>query len=273
MSKEKLKVHEEVSDLFRENYRLATSGWVGGENQITVSIGDEPEAFARSRKVWHRKHAWSGTNLEVGITISPSWRRSVRVRGLAVVDGLLTTHAGPVFKSGECESYAASWVRQGRGLSVRAESGWIALHRPSGTTYHAPDGDADGAVAALRRKMRSQAIPQEEKDERRRRIQEARRARLERLAGQLTRHDLDEVGHVVVTRQDSLKAGNCLPGTDEFIDRFFPNRASATIAEIAKAVGRTDISGLAEREMTLARQIAAACLAAIKRDRRQRRSQ
>jgi len=273
MSKKKQSVEEEVSVLFRDNYRLATSGWVGGENRITVSIGDEPFAFARSHKVWQRTHAWSGTDLEVGFTISRSWRRSIRVRGLSILDGLLTTHVGPVSRAGEIEAYPATWVRQGRGLSVRAESVWIALHRPSGTTYHVPGGDAARAVAALRRKMRSQAIPQEEKDERSRRSQEARQARLERLVGKLTRHDLSDVTDVVVTRADSLRAGNCEPGTDEFIDRFFPDRTSATIAEIAEAVGRTDHTSLDERRLTLARQLAAACLAAIRRHLRGRHSE
>ncbi|WP_337173511.1 hypothetical protein [Paludisphaera sp.] len=270
MAKKKTLV-QEVASLFRANYRLAGSGWVGGGNEITVSIGDEPKASARSRKVWHRRHAWSGTDLEVGVTVSPSWRRSVHARGLAVLDGLLTTHAGRVVRVGEVDAYPASWVRQGRGLSIRAETGWVARHRPSGTSYHLPGGDAARAAAGLRRKMRNQAVPQEEKDERRRRIREARRARLERLMGKLARHDLSDVGHVVVTRRDSLKAGNCEPGTDQFIDTFFPDRTSATIAEIAAAAGGTDPAGLDERHLTLARQIAAACLAAIGRHRRERR--
>lgn len=271
MSKHKQTVQQEVASLFRANYRLASSGWVGGENEIEVVIGDEPKAFARSHKVWHRKHAWSGTDLEVCITISPTWRRSVRARGLAVLDGLLTTHAGPGSKAGEIDAYPATWVRQGRGLSIRPETGWIALHRPSRTAYHLAGGDAGKAVAALRRKLRNQAIPQEEKDERRRRIREARQARLERLVGKLARHDLADVGHIVVTRNDSLRAGNCEPGTDQFIDTFFPNKSSATIAEIAAVADLTDLAGLDESHVTQARQIAAACLAAIRRDRRSQR--
>lgn len=271
MPKHKQPVEQEVADLYRAHYRLASSGWVGGENSIKVVIGDEPQATARSRTVWHRKHSWSGTNLDVRITISRSWRRSVRARGLVVLDGLLTTHAGSVTRSDDIEAYPAAWVRQGRGLSVRSQSGWIAYHRESRTSFHLPGGDAARAVAALRRKMRNQAVPQEERDERRRRRQEARRARLERLVEKLARFKLADVGEVVVTRRDSLRAGNCEPGTDQFIDRFFPDRTSATIAEIATAVGRTDLTELNEQHLTLARQIAAACLVAIRRHRRERR--
>lgn len=174
-------------------------------------------------------------------------------------------------RSGDIEAYPAAWVRQGRGLSVRSETGWIAYHRASPTAYHLPCGDAARAVAALRRKMRNQAIPQEERDERRRRRQEARRSRLERLMEKLARFDLADVGEVAVTRRDSIRAGNCEPGTDQFIDRFFPDRTSATIAEIAAAVGHTDLTELDEQHLTLARQIAAACLVAIGRHRRERR--
>ncbi len=266
-------VEGEVSSLFRAYYRLASSGWVGGENRITVTSGDKPSATARTKTVWHKKHAWSGTDLDVHITVSPTWRRSVRARGLSVLDGLFTTHAGRTTKQSDLEAYPATWVRQGRGLSIRAESGWIALHRPSSTAYHLEGGNAARAIASLRRKMRNLAVPQEEKDERRCRQHDARQARLERLMGQLARHDLDEVGHVVVTRLDSLKAGNCVPGTDEYIDRFFPDRKSATVAEIAAAVGRTDLADLDGRELTLARQIAAACLMAIRRHRREGRDE
>lgn len=273
MAKQRHPIEEEVRSLFRAHYRLASSGWVGGENRIDVVLGDKPKATAESRKVWHHKHAWSGTNLDVSITISPTWRRSVRARGLVVLDGLLTTHAGPVTRQGDIEAHPAAWVRQGRGLSIRPESGWIAYHRPSGTSYHLPGGDAARAVTGLRRKMRNQAVPQEERDERRRRSQEARQARLERLVEKLARHDLSDVADVAVTRQDSMKAGNCEPGTDQFIDKFFPDRASATIAEIAAAVGRTDLKSLDEQHLTLARQIAAACLAAIRRHRRERRAE
>jgi hypothetical protein len=273
MPKKKLTVEQEVRNLFRENYRLASSGWVGGENRITVVIGEKPTATAESERVWHKKHTWSGTNLYVRITISPVWRRSVRARGLAVLDGLLTTHSGHVRRHAEIEAYNATWIRQGQGLSIRPESGWIAYHRPSGTSYHLPGGDAAVAVAALRRKLRRQAIPQEQKDERRRLRHEARRARLERLTERLAHHDISDVAEVVVTREDSLRAGNCEPGTDEFIDRFFSDQTSATIAQIAVAVGHTDISTLGERDLTLARQIAAACLMAIRRDRSSRRNQ
>lgn len=74
MPKHKQSVEQEVSDLYRAHYRLASSGWVGGKNRIEVVIGDEPRATAKSKKVWHKRNHWSGTNLDVRITISRTWR-------------------------------------------------------------------------------------------------------------------------------------------------------------------------------------------------------
>ena len=88
----------------------------------------------------------------------------------------------------------------------------------------------------------------------------------------LAAHDLSGIGEVVVTRQDSLRAGNCVPGTDEFIDTFFHSRRSATIAEIIAAVGQTDLAALDEARLTLARQIGAACLVAIRRAKQEMRT-
>ena len=168
--------------------------------------------------------------------------------------------------------YKASWIRQGRGLATRAKSGHLAYHPPSGTSYHRAGGEAAQAVAGLRRKLLSQAIPRGERGERTRR-REARLASLERMVRRLQDHELDDLGDVVVHRENSLRARNCEPGTDAFIDRFFPDRSSATIAEIALAVGGQvlDPGNLSGERLVVARQIVAACLAAIWRARRERR--
>ncbi len=268
-----IKTAASVRAAFFANYRLATSSWVGGENEIQVVVADIPHAVSRSETVWHRKHAWKGTNLSVEIAVSRSWRRTVQARGLTVVDGLLTTHARRLKSDGEVVVYKASWIRQGRGLAVRAESGYLAHHPPSSTSYHCVGETARRAAAGLRRKLLSQAIPQGERDERTRRRREARRASLERMVRRLQEHELDDLGGVVVHREDSLRARNCEPGTDAFIDAFFPDRSSATIAEIALAVCGQDLDPgkLTGERLVLARQIGAACLAAIRRVRRERR--
>ena len=267
MEKRNQAIKDSVKVLYRKHYRLASGSWAGGENRIEVKLDQTPAANFEISAVREYGRKWSGTNLYVCLTVSPTWRRLVVDRGLAVLDGLLTTHARKLRQDGDITAYAASWVRQGVGLSIRIESGVIAFDTLSSTAFHLADGDAAGAIAGLRRKLRNLAVPQQEKDDRLRLKQEARQASLERLMSKLARHDLDDVGHVVVTRADSLRAGNCVPGTDQFIDRFFPDQTSTAIAEIAAAVGRTDLTGFNQKELTIARQVAAACLVAIRRHR------
>jgi hypothetical protein len=72
----------EIRRLFRSHYRLAESSWVGGNNTIEIQFGVTPNARSSTTKVWHKKHTWSGTDLDVWISVAPNWRRSIRDRGL-----------------------------------------------------------------------------------------------------------------------------------------------------------------------------------------------
>lgn len=189
---------------------------------------------------------------------------------------MLTLDAEQLPTTGLVEVYRAAWVRQGRGVSLVTERGYIARHTPSGTTYHSTESDPAKALSGLKRKVTAQGIPaavrEERRSERATARQERQAAKLAALIERISRHDLSDVGHVEVRREDSLRAGNCVPGTDAFIDRYgFDGRASATIAEIATAVGIRGTANLSDADLTLARQLAAACLHAIKRDRQARR--
>jgi hypothetical protein len=212
----------------------------------------------------------------VTLTVPADWGTRVRLSGLAVLDGLFTLDAEQLPTWGPVEVYRAVWVRQGRGVSLVTERGYIARHVPSGATYHSVDADPEKALRGLKRKVNAQSIPQPQRDAQRatRAAQRAirRAASLARLVERLSRWDLAEIEHVEVTRADSLRAGNCVPGTDAFIDRYgFDGRTSATIGEIANAVGRRDVASLSAKDLELARQLAAACLVAIRKDRNARR--
>lgn len=211
----------------------------------------------------------------VRLAVPEDWGVRVRRTGLAVLDGLLALDAEQLPTVGAVEVYRATWARQGRGVSLVTERGYIARHTPSGTTYHSTDRDPEAALRGLKRKVMAQAIPAADRDAaqatRRRKQQERRAAQLARLVGQLSRWDLSEIEHVEITRQDSIRAGNCEPGTDAFIERFLPGRAEGTIGELAAAMGRQDLAALAGTDLTLARQLAAACLVAVRRDRNARR--
>ncbi|MHB8397394.1 MAG: hypothetical protein ACYDCI_00445 [Candidatus Limnocylindrales bacterium] len=266
-----------LGDLLDRHYRCAESRWAGGETSNHITLSDAAGASAETRKVWSKNGKWSGSNLYRRINVSPRWRREVYERQLAVVDGLVTTHAAPIESPEGTELYRATWVRQSRGRSFQPESGIIARHTASDTAYHSPGADPRRAVAGLKRKLTAQGVPA---DVRHARAQgaaakraEHRAAQLQRLVDRVRAHDLGEVADVVVRRDDSLRAGNCGPGTDQFIDRFFADRSpdsSATIGEIARRVGAADHAMLAPN-LTLARQLAAACLIAIRRDKQARR--
>lgn len=288
-----------VGSLLNANYRNATSSWAGGETENLVTLNDCPFAAADTTKVWSRNGKWSGQNLRHRVQVSPRWLDQIQGRGLGVVDGLVTTHAESMDAPDGFEAFRATWVRQGRGMEIRTESGCIARHVASGTTYHstkmlsapadpAVDGyrgtklvpDVKAAISGLRRKLTTQAIPTDVRAERR---NAAQQGRLERQASQLARlvervmaWDMAEIQHVTVSRRDSLKTGNCVPGTDDFISRYFPERdgdaePSATIGEIAARIGRIDPGSLKGKDLTFARQLAAACLQGIRRDRQARR--
>jgi len=227
----------------------------------------------------------------IDLQIPARWDHRVHDRGLDLVDGLLTLDAEKLKGSPEgIEVYRATWASQGRGLSIDTGRGLIARHTASGTTYHSTASDGydyktvrpiystKAAVAGLKRKLSAQAIPVEVRTARQQAALEARTAKkagqLARLVERVTSWDLSEIQHVVVDRRDSLKAGNCVDGTDAFIERFFPDRDEprATIGEIGRRIGRLDPAQLAGADLTLARQLAAACLIAIRRDRNARRS-
>jgi hypothetical protein len=263
-----------------------------GEANITSDV--EEGWIDYKRQGWRR----GIKSQEITVTIPLRWDARVNARGLAVVDGLLTLDAEPVKGPPEgIELYRATWARQGRGLELGRECGIIARHTESGTTYHStaqekatpPKGMASyayvlvpsskAAVAGLKRKLAAQGIPAEVRQARAQaaatKRAETRAAQLTRLIDRVMRHDLSEVAHVVVRRDHSITAGNCEPGTDEFIGRFFPDRgrdSQATIGEIAARVALTDPAKLAGADLTLARQLAAACLVAIRRDKQARRA-
>jgi hypothetical protein len=268
-------VYNAVSPLLDDLFKMATSSWAGGTTYDSVTISTTPRASGRTDRVWSSNKKWSGNDLHRHVAVMPAWRRQVQARGIAVLDGMLTTHAELVRDIDGVEVYRASWVRQGRGYDLMAESGHIAYHRASGTTYHLKGSDPAKAAAGLKRKLKAQAIPAGVRDaarsERAQKRQERQAAKLARLVERLARWDLAGVEDVEVRRSDSLRAGNCVSGTAAFIDRYFPDRDSATIGEIARRIGRLDVTSLTGADLTLARQVGAACLVAIRRDRQARR--
>jgi len=266
-----------VAPLIRRHYRtMRRTRWCEGST-IRVVANADPGTRHESRRWWDKGDKYPTTSSYIRANVAPDWLRSVQPWRLAVVDGLVTTHAVLDSTQGDISVYRASWLRQGRGVSLISESGAIARHAATGMTYHGRTPSV--ALAGLRRKMREQGLSPDDRRERDAAAAERARERAARRATQLTsvvsrlmRQDLGAIHGVEVRRADSLRAGNCAPGTDQFINRFFRGRTSATIGQIAAAVG-PELAGesLTDARITLARQIAAACLHAIRRSRNARR--
>jgi hypothetical protein len=212
-------------------------------------------------------HVTDGQTIKA--TLQTGWGRKVYDAGLAERDGLVTLSAELVQTDGDLRVYRATWVRQGRGYDLTVERGFIATREDSTSvheSYHSTTS-ASAALAGLRRKMR----PEAEREAVATKAAATRQAKRERkiaaLISRVSRWDFDGIEHVVVTRHDSITAGNCVPGTDAFIDRFAPGRDQATLGEIAQLLRSSTLSDLSNADLTLARQLAAACLVALRRDK------
>lgn len=277
--KRRHRIEAALDTLLDRHYRCATSSWAGGETTNRVTLSDNHRAESSTYREWSKNGKWSGQSLTRYVNVSPRWLTDVRDNRLAAVDGLVTTHAKRLDDStAEIELHAATWICQGRGMEIRWESGVIARHLASGMTYHSVGSDSKRALAGIRRKLTAQGLPPEIRDARRQASAVARAAKqavgIARLIDRLSKWDFAEIQHVVVSRSDSLKAGNCESGTDAFIHRFFPDRDldRATVGEIAGRIGTLDIRALAGADLALARQLAAAVLVAVRKDKQARRA-
>jgi hypothetical protein len=262
------------------------TGFNAGPNpRIEVEFGP-PDYSVQHGREWRSGRGgfgWVTTDTTIVLTVPERWGPNVQDRGLDTTAGLLTLSAEPCewvpdTSGGSISVFRATWLRQGRGYALVTERGLLALHRPSGVTYHQAGDtrDVNRAIRALRRKLTSQGVTPDERREqtaRRNAARAERRAReLSALVDRVARWDLAGISEVVVTRDDSLGAGNCAPGTDAWIDRYLGGRESATIGEIASAVGRIDPARLSAADLGTARSLAAACLHAIRRDKSARRA-
>jgi len=117
-----------------------------GETGCSVTQGVSYGRYSGRCK--YRKREVSTT-----ITIPLDWVSRVYFRNLDRVDCLMTLWAQPVDAAG-CEAFAATWLEQGRGSSVKTVQGYIA--RANGISYHA--STLAKALAGLKRKTNAKSI-------------------------------------------------------------------------------------------------------------------
>ena len=170
--------------------------------------------------------------------IPRSWGRTVADQGITLRDGMLTLAARDLGVIGGIQCYAATWVVQGRGCALSSESGILAVHGTD--SYHLADSRAPGLAA---KKLRQKIAIQKE-------------LARENLREAIQRGRWDSVA---VYRADSIRAGNCPSGTDDWIAGHFPGRKTATVAEL-RAAGNGSADGDYFRAFVLG-----ACVVAVRR--------
>ena len=128
-----------------------------------------------------------------------------------IIDGMITLSLKKV-KSGipGVIVYKAEWLKKGRGISAEFVKGYIAEYK--GFFFHTnTKKDAEIKVVAKRKRA----------------ITNKRKAR---ILARIRKHQLEKI---FVTRQDSIDAGNCAPGTDNWINRHnLQDRESISLKEL-----------------------------------------
>jgi hypothetical protein len=154
------------------------------------------EAQCSTYTVWSKNNKWSGSNSEAQLYVSKRAVQTLGVNGL-IIGGLITLDAKKV---GHRE-YQAVRAVQGRGVALNEESGYIIRG------YHVVADSLAKARKAVARKRSAAAA-------------KLTAMRVEQTLEKDSEQTLwDRLENVSVTRQDSLRGGNCAPGTDTFIAR------------------------------------------------------
>ena len=194
-------------------YRRSTSGWAGGDHFVEVKIGQVPDAKCSSDRVWSRNWKWSGTNSSARLCITP--RCYDTFGSNLIIGGLITLDCEPV----GVREYRAAWAAQSKGFELKVAEGWIIRG------YHVENGTLEAA---------------------RRKAEKARRERLATLqVAKLGMAGVD-LRQVLVTRADSVRAGNCSAGTTSFIN------SHADVLEGKSSIPADELLKLADDQYTRA---------------------
>ena len=200
----------EIKSILKRCYRKPASSWAGGNTYVDLKIGSKRFA-SNSIREWSSNGKWSGQSASHTIGIMRCWRQKVLgVPGLVDAGGMLTTHAVEI----EPGLYEATWIEQSKGLTLKQVDGCIL--KQGSEFYHGKSPAACRRVAKTREKAKA--------------AEKALQRQIEAMSAVPAL--IEQYGDLQVRRSDSLKAGNCEAGTDNWIARHFPDRKSVTIREI-----------------------------------------
>jgi hypothetical protein len=130
-------------------YKLGTHG---SSHVVLVSGGESVCGVEQSVSLsrYSRSCIYSKKSVQTTLFLPSDWFSRVYRRNLHRLDGLMTLWAQPVDAVG-CEAFAATWLEQARGTSLRVVRGYIA-RAADGTSYHG--NTLTAALTGLRRKTK-----------------------------------------------------------------------------------------------------------------------
>lgn len=199
-------------------YRTSQSVWAGGNNYLIV--GFEIATCGYSEQVWSRNRKWRGNNSYQKFGVQKGWIHKVYEQGIAFAGGMLTTHAVKIREN----VWEADWVVQGRGFGLNVQKGVI---KKVGDSYiHAKDEASADRIAKKRIELE---------------ILEAKKTKISAWLRNATVEEIKiKFANIYIKKEDSIKAGNCETGTQNWIDLHFPNLEKVKISDaLTKDKGNT----------------------------------
>lgn len=139
---------------------------VSGSSSYSVHLTSDPAEVgmvAITYKDWKNKYRGSfkgypATGIKVEIKVPKGWLFRVKARNLHAVDGLFTLDAQKLHcQNSNIEVYAAQWVEQSRGKSVKVISGYISVTKDREISFHG--ATPDSAIQGLLKKIRISEDP------------------------------------------------------------------------------------------------------------------
>lgn len=217
---------------------------LSGNTTINIDFGSPAKISAGtsygarySKKCFYRKK-----DLHIQTTIPTAW--NTITKGMKITDGMLNLDLQQVGDN----VWKAVWVEQGRSAdSLNSVSGYICKDAASGEYAHG-DTENEARITLKRRLSGRRSVETKKRHEKQ--IKDA----LALIRTRLETGNSNGESNVVVSIQDSFKAGNCPAGTRDWVNRYFAGRETATIAEIIKIEDRR-------------RFAVSACLQAIRRQK------
>lgn len=173
------------------NLRKAESAWAGGDNIFNVVVDEkEVSLTADSNRVWSKNGKWSGNDMYVSLHAPEKMLKNLVI---VQIHGVLSFFEKNKQKKNS-KAFPCYWVEQSRGFSVKLIAGFCVR----GQHIIAPDLKTAIKKVATQREKTAKAL-----------IASRNAKRIEKI----------KLCGTWVTIDDSLKAGNCLPGTQNFFNR------------------------------------------------------